>query len=237
MAAAKVKNEKPKNSEELAIKEKLNDFLQKNRLKFLAVLGILVVILIGFIIGTTVVGKIQVNALTKIDGFNSRYQDLKKYIGSTDSDAASKQADIGALLDDLNAFAAKSSGFAAARAYTLSASILMDQKKWADAEKAWSASAKAASKSYLAPISIFNAAVAAEEQGNIDEAITLYNQTINYENSYTTAARAQFSIGRLEESRNNKDAALEAYKALVSKWPSDAVWGNLAQSRIVVLSE
>jgi len=237
MAAAQVKNEKNRNNDELAMREKLNDFLQKNRLKFIAILGILVVILIGFIIGTSVMGKIQAGALSKIDGFNTRYQDLKKYIGSTDSDAASKQADIDALLNDLGAFTAKSSGFAAARAYAISANILMDEKKWPDAEKAWSSSAKAASKSYLAPISTFNAAVAAEEQGNIDEAISLYNQSIAYVNSYTTAARAQFAIGRLEESRNNKDAALAAYKTIVSKWPSDAVWANLAQSRIVVLSE
>lgn len=237
MAATKSNQEKPRNRDTSQLREQLNDFLQKNRMKFLMLLGLIVIVLAGFIIVTTISGNMQTAALGKIDSFSSRYDDLKKYMDGTDSDAASKQADITALENDLAAFSAKAGGFAAAKAYSISANIYMDQKKWADAEKAWSASAKAAKKSYLEPIAIFNAAVAAEEQGNADDAVSLYKQAVAFGNSFIAAARAQFAVGRIEESRNNKDAALEAYKTLVSKWPNDTVWANLAQSRIVTLSE
>jgi tetratricopeptide (TPR) repeat protein len=140
-------------------------------------------------------------------------------------------------LEELGGFAKKNSGLAAAKAYSLSATIYDSQKKWELAEKAWAGAAAAAKKSYLAPAALYNAAVAAEEQGNDESAIGYYKKALEFGNSFIGAARAQFSVGRLEESKNNRDAALEAYRNLVSKWPSDPIWANLAHSRIIKLSE
>ena len=222
---------------ELTITQKLNEFMQKNRRKiFLGFLAI-IVLLVGFIVTITVRDKMQSKALTRIDAFNSRYEELKPFIAGEDFEAASRQADITALLDELAVFADKSFGFAAARAYCMSADIYWEQKKWAEAETAWLAAAKSAGKSYLAPVSFFNAAVAADEQGNTDSAVTLYLRALNYGDGFPGAVRAQFSVGRLEESRGNKEAALQAYRNLVSKWPDDPIWANLAQSRIMVLSD
>ena len=223
--------------EKTNITEKLNDFIQKNRMKLIAGMIALVVILAGIIIFTTISEKLQKNALSKVDSLELRYEELKMYISGEDPEAASKEADINALLAELESFTAGNSGFAAAKANTITAAIYSEQKKWAEAEKAYLASANGAPKSYLAPVSVYNAAVAAEEQGNIQQAIDHYARAMNYGESFPAAARAQFSIGRLEESRNNRTAALEAYRNLVGKWPSDPVWSNLAQSRIVVLSD
>ena len=221
--------------EEIPITDRLNDFIQKNRSKLLIGLLAVIVILAGFIVVTTMRDKVRAGALSKVDAFNRRYEALKPYIAG--EEAASKQSDVDALLEELAVFAAKNSGFAAARAYTISAGIYWDEKNWAEAQKAWLASAEVAAKTYLAPVSICNAAVAAEEQGDVQSAIDLYTRAIDTDNSFPAAARSQFSIGRLEESRNNPTAALEAYRTLVSKWPDDPVWSNLAQSRIVVLSD
>lgn len=222
---------------EVRINQKLNEFVQKNRKGLLWGLVALVAIMAALIIGVTVREKLQISAFTKVDAFNERYEALKDYIGSEDGEAASKQADIGALLEELNVFAGKNSGFAAARSYCIIAGIYEAQKKWAEAEKAWTSSAKAAAKSYLAPVSLYNAAAAAEEQGNIEAAITLYTQALGFENVNYIASRAQFSVGRLHESQNNRQAALEAYRNLLSKWPGDPLWSYLAQSRIIVLSD
>ena len=221
----------------ITINEKINDFVQKNRKRLLIGLIAVVVILAGFIIALSVREKVQANAFSKADELDRRYAALRVYIGSDDPDAVSKQTEISALLDDLAAFEGKNSGFAAAKVYCISAEIYEAQKNWADAGQAWSASAKAAPKSYLAPVSVFNAAVAAEERDDIESAIDLYTQALDYGDAFPSAARAQFAIGRLQESRNNKDAALEAYRNLVSKWPYDPLWANLAQSRIIVLTE
>ena len=224
-------------TEETTITERLNNFLQKHRSKLFIGLISVIVILAGFIVFSTVRDKLLSEALVKVDGFNRRYETLKIFIGGDDEEALSKQGEITALLDDISAFTGKNSGFPAAKAYAISAEINWDKKNWEEAEKAWTASAEAAAKTYLAPVSMYNAAAAAEEQGNVQTAVDLYTKAINYEGDFPAAARAQFSIGRLEESRNNKTAALEAYRNLVSKWPSDPVWASLAQSRIVVLSD
>jgi tetratricopeptide (TPR) repeat protein len=112
----------------------------------------------------------------------------------------------------------------------------MERKDWGEAEKAWTNSAKSAGKSYLAPVSLFNAAVAAEEQGNPARAISLYIESIAHESDFPGAARAQFAVGRLYESQGDNEAALEAYRVIPTKWVSETTWVNLAQSRIIVLS-
>ena len=233
MSAASGKTEKNA-SDDLSVPEKLNDFLQKNRFRLLIGLISVLVILAGFVIFNVINDKIKSNAFAKVDDLNRRYEALQSSIGDVES---GNQADIDALLADLDSFCGKSAGFAAARAWSISASIHWERSNWAEAEKAWSASAKAAGKSYLAPVSLYNAAMAAEEQGKVNDAIALLGSTLDYGNGFPAAAKAQFSIGRLEESRGNTDAALEAYRALLSKWPGDQVWANLAQSRIIVLSE
>lgn len=225
------------NTDNLTVTDKLNNFIQKNRKKLFIGLASAIAILAVLIIGISVRDKLQENALSQADGFNKRYEELKAFINSDDIDAIQKQADIAILLVDLESFAGKKSGYPAAWAYSISADIFGDQKKWDDAEKSYINAAKAAGKSYLAPVSFFNAAVAAEEQGNIDTAIEYYNKALDFGNAFAAAARAQFAIGRLEESRDNKTAALIAYNTLLAKWPGDPVWTNLAQSRIIVISD
>jgi tetratricopeptide (TPR) repeat protein len=84
-------------------------------------------------------------------------------------------------------------------------------------------------------VSLFNAAAAAEEQGNLEAAIELYRQTLNYADIFPAAPRAQFAVGRLWEAQQNKEAAIEAYRGLIDKWPAETVWTGLANSRIIAL--
>ena len=225
-----------KKNEELGINERITEFIQKNRRVFLIGFITVVVVLVGFIVFNTVRGNIQAKALTQVDTFERKYEELKTYIGSDEVEAVFRQVEIMLLLSELEIFTNKTSGFAAARAHCIKADIYSGQKNWASAEEAWAKAAQAAGNSYLAPFSVYNAAVAAEEQGNVEAAIDYYTKALNYGDSFPSAVRAQFSLGRLEESRNNNDAAIDAYRQLLSKWPNDPVWPNLAQSRILVLS-
>jgi len=229
--------EKRPDKDKLKFNEKLNQFIQRNRRGLLVVIIAIVVILIGTVAGISIREKLSVSAFSKVDALNQRYEALKPAISGDAAAQSAKQAEIDTLLTDLASFSSRNSGFAAARSYAISAGIYDAQKKWPEAEKAWAAAAKAAGKSYLAPVSLYNAAAAAEEQGKTDAAIEYYKQVMNYQNAVSIAARAQFSIGRLEESRNKKDAALEAYRNLLSKWPGDSLWTSLAQSRIIILTD
>jgi len=219
------------------LNEKVNTFFQKNRKLILFGFIAVAVILVGLIVSISVRDKLQEKALSKVDGFNRRYLEMKDSIHSENSEAVLRQLDLIVLMVEIDDFAKKNSGLPSARAYSLSGEISSNQKNWVDAEKAFLNAARAAGKSYFAPVNFFNAAVAAEEQENIDAAIAHYNMAIDFSSSFPAAARAQFSIGRLEESRNNKLAALEAYSTVLGKWPNEMLWTNLAQNRIIILSD
>jgi tetratricopeptide (TPR) repeat protein len=223
-----------KPNEELTFSQKLYEFIQKNRRSLFVSLIVLIVILAGFIITVTVRERMQANALSTVDGFNRRFNELRFHLATGDF---IQQTEIAILLLELQDFQNRASGFPVARSFTISASIHMEQERWDQAEEAWGNAARAAGRSYLVPISLFNAAVAAEEQGNIQAAIDYYASAIDFGDVFLAAPRAQFAIARLEEQRNNREAAIGAYRSLLARWPDDPVWSNLAQNRIIILSD
>jgi tetratricopeptide (TPR) repeat protein len=227
MAATFEKVEKSENS---GINEKINGFLQKNRKPLVIGMGGLLLLLILFIVVLTTRDTLQAKAISAVEDFTQRYEVLL-----IDLNEPAKAEEVQTLLDELTVFAGKNRGYAGARSYSLIAGIYTEKKDWLEAEKAWINAARAAPKIYLAPVSLFNAAVAAEEQGNISGAIDLYTEVLSLADIFPAAPRAQFSIGRLQEAQKNNEGALEAYRAVINKWPSESVWANLAQSRILVI--
>jgi outer membrane autotransporter protein len=225
MAATEEKKEKRGFSDILA------DFIRNNRRQLLISMIAILTLLVVFIAGYAVRSELREKANGAVEDFAQRYEVLVIDINESD-----KAEDTQTLLDELNDFAKKHSGHAGARAYSLAASIYAEQKNWALAESAWRSSAKKAGKSYLAPVSLFNAAVAAEEQGNLDQAIELYAESAAHVADFPAAAHAQFAIGRLREAQGDTQAALEAYKVIAEKWANESSWINLAQSRIILLS-
>jgi predicted negative regulator of RcsB-dependent stress response len=218
--------------EKRSLGDALADFIQHNRKGLLITLITIVIVVIGSIAGFTIRDTLREKAVEAVEDFAQRYDTLV-----IDINEPAKAEEVQTLLDELNTFAEKHSGYAGTRAYSLAASIYAEKKEWGEAEKAWTKSAKSAGKSYLAPVSLFNAAVAAEEQGNLAQAISLYTESIAHESDFPGAARAQFAVGRLYESQGDNQAALEAYRVIPTKWVSETTWVNLAQSRIIVLSD
>ncbi|GHT75225.1 hypothetical protein FACS1894124_6280 [Spirochaetia bacterium] len=211
--------------------ETLVSFIQKNRKPLIAAVIGIIVLFLGFVAALGIRESMMSKSLSRLEALNERYEALRMDI--TDPE---KEADVQALLDDLDVHAKKSSGYAGARSGALIAAIHADRKNWTDAEKAWVLAAKKAAKTYFAPAALYNAAVAAEEDNNIETAIAHYTEAAARSDSFPQAARAQFQIGRLEEGQENREAALAAYRTLIEKWPSETVWTNLANSRIIALS-
>ncbi|MDR2446615.1 MAG: tetratricopeptide repeat protein [Treponema sp.] len=224
----KEKKESVEKKDDVNAIQKLSDFIQRNRVAFLVFLIIVVVALVAFIAATSVLSSLDAKAASQVEALSQRYEALRFDIAD-----ASKDADVQTLLNDLDAFASTHKGFVSARAYAIAASIYSDKKNWAEAEKAWSNAAVAARGAYLEPVAMYNQAVALEEQNNTQTAIELFIKAAAF-TEFPGASRAQFNIGRLQEGVD-KDAAIEAYRSLLSKWPNDEVWTSLAQSRIIAL--
>jgi tetratricopeptide (TPR) repeat protein len=223
-------------SEKINAGEALSEFIQRNRRGLVVCLAVIIAAVIGAVAAFSIRDTMRTKALSAVEEYVRRYEALRIYITSEEPADESKKAEVTTLLEELAAFEGRNSGYAAARASAVSAGIYGDQKNWAEAEKAWTSAARAAAKTYLEPVALFNAAAAAEEQGNNAGAIDLYKQAVSRGDIFPAAARAQFAVGRLQEAQGLKDAALEAYRAVVAGWPGDPVWANLAQSRIIVLS-
>jgi tetratricopeptide (TPR) repeat protein len=219
-----------KAEEQLTVSERINEAVQKNRKPIALALGGLALLLIGVVAALSLADLFRKKAVSRADDFNRRYEELRS--GISEESSADK---VQALLDEAGAFAAKHSGYAGGRAWAVIAGIRAEQKKWPESETAWLNAAKAGAKTYLAPLAYFNAAVAAEEQGKYAEAIDAYTRSLSLPADFPAAPRAQFSVGRLREALDDRAAALEAYRAVVSGWPSDTVWTNLAHSRIIAL--
>jgi tetratricopeptide (TPR) repeat protein len=215
--------------EQININEGINNFFQKHRRVIVICLAGIVVLAAGLIARSAIDEVLNKRNIAALEEFNRRYEALR-----FDINEPSKEDEVKALLGDLEKFTGSGRGYAKGRAWSLAAAIHADRKEWTEAGELWIKAAGAAAKTYLAPVSLFQAAVAAEWSEDSAAAIDLYTRCVSSEN-FPAAARAQFSIGRLEEARNNPDAALEAYRGVVSKYPAETVWINLARSRILYL--
>ena len=215
--------------EKININEKINDFFRKYRRSIVIFLAGVAVLTTGLIAHSVIDEVLNKRNIAMMEEFDRCYEALR-----FDINEPSKEEEVKILLGDLEKFAGNGKGYVKGRAWALAAAIHADRKAWAEAGDLWLKAAEAASKTYLAPVSLFQAAVAAEWREDTAAAIDLYTRCVSSRN-FPAAARAQFSIGRLEESRNNQDAAIEAYRGVVSKYPAETVWINLARSRILYL--
>lgn len=213
--------------EETGAEDIIAGFIRNNRKVLAAVLALAAAAVIVFIASYAVKDALGKRAIARVEEYARRAGEL----------AAADDADADPLLEELNAFARKNFGYAAARAYSLAAGIYADREEWAAAEQAWLAAGKKAPEIFLAPFTLYNAAVAAEEQGKLDEAAEYHALCAGYQGINPAAVRSQFSIGRIRERQNDREGALEAYRKVVQNWPSDSNWTNLAQSRIIALGK
>jgi tetratricopeptide (TPR) repeat protein len=215
-------------------------FIQRHRKGIFFCVGLLALTLVICFMALSLRDVFNNKAISAVEDLGSRFEALRSSIteasgteaSGTEEDSAD---DVAGLIADLESFAKKNSGYAGSKAWSMIGEIRSERKEWDEAETAWAAAAKAGPRTYLAPLAWFNAAIAAEEQGRTEEAIDYYAKSIAAPAGFPAAPRAQFSIGRLQESLNETDAAIEAYRAVISSWPHDTVWVNLAHSRIITL--
>jgi len=215
-------------NEKLNLGDKITEFVQRNRRVILFLVSAVFVLIVGLIVFLSLQDVFRKRAISEVEELNRRFEDIRFF-------ASDENADMRTLLADLDSFAKNRRGYAGSKAWSIIAQIHSSEENWQKAEEAWLNAAKAGDKTYLAPISLFNAAAAAEEQGKLEEAIELLQKSIDHRFEFPAAPRAQFSIGRLYEQLNNYPAAIEAYRAVLINWHNIPVWQHLARSRITAI--
>jgi len=218
--------------------DKISDFFQKNRKGILAAIVLIIVLLIGLIVYLAVKDNLDKKAIAAVEELNTEFEDIRYSL--TDNAYSSEVND---LLSRLETFGGNKKGYAASRAWSLAANIYTAREDWIKSEEAWSKAAVAGDKTYLGPIAYFQAAIAAEQQNKIEQAIEYFKKCTSHSFEFIDAPRAQFNIGRLYEQLGNKTLAIDAYRTLLLnyQWEYDTfnqinfIWHNLARDRIIVL--
>ncbi|GMO34800.1 MAG: hypothetical protein Ta2F_10940 [Termitinemataceae bacterium] len=205
----------------------VDGFVMSNRKWLLGIVIAVVVVIVVVVAALIVLDTMNAKAITKLETYVTTFDAEKDNF----SDVSNEE--VKTLLENLESLGDKFFGYPASRAFLMAGDIYKEQNDWANAESMWLKSAAKGSKTHLAPVALFNAGVAAEEQNNADAAIDHYKKASAYDD-FPQAAHAQFSIARiLKEDKSDTEASLAAYRELLEKWPSDTAWANLAQTKIL----
>ena len=218
-------------TEKIAFKHKLSIAIQKNSKILIGALSLIVFVVIGLLI----FNSLQIKNLEKYTQQIETIQD--DYAGlSVITDENEKSEAENTLFANLNTLIDNSpKNYALQRAFFIRANLYYQNMEWDKAIEDFKLIASDFSNSYLAPISLINAASSYEESNRIDDAIQTYQLVIeNYASVSPEIPNIYFSIGRLYEQKEDSKAALVEYNNLVDTFP-DSNGTNLARSRIIYL--
>lgn len=216
-----------KNETELTFTQKLSNSIDKffrNNKKLVIVLSaVLVVAIIAIVV-------IAINVEKKNDALFVALDNLEtNYMALTDENAE-------AFLLNANELVEKGGNkYPGYKAKYLLADYNFDQGNYAEALALYEDVANVASKTYLAPLSLLNAAAAAENTGDTTKALALYNKIWDtYRTSTGESSKALFNTARIYETQGNTDLAKSVYQQLVDEF-ADSDYSKLAKNRLLVL--
>ncbi|MDR1096383.1 MAG: tetratricopeptide repeat protein [Spirochaetaceae bacterium] len=211
----------------------LAGFIQQRRNFFI---GLLVFVIAAIVVFFVIAGVQDANTKKKLTALEDLIERYEKLADSIEEEPSGTEVET--LRFDLQTFAEGARGYAGAKAWSLAGTVYSKQGKWADAENAFMQSAESGKKTHLYGPSLFNAGIAAEEANNIDKAIEYYTRSVGVPGTII-GARAQFSIGRLQEGKGDRDAARLAYRNVIDQYTdySGDTWREFAQSRLIALDE
>ena len=217
-------------TEDKNFKTVLATFLANNRVPFMVIAAIVVVLVIGVGIYTYLHQNRVEQSAAAAEQMQSLFSDWQSAEDEQKGDLAEEITATGEEMID------KFSGmYAAARAHMVLGRLAYTREEYTAAIEHFTALADSQPKSYLAPVALMHAAVAHESAGEYENAIAAYQRVReNYSTTFPEVAHALFSIGRLYEELEDRDAALQAYNEVVDDF-SSSNWTNLARDRIIYL--
>lgn len=211
--------------------QKFSYGLQKNRIILIILLVIALILVIGLSIWSSSKAKKIEISTQKIESIQEEYA---LWAAETDdAKKAEKEKQLVASLDEMLVTYPKM--YAGQRALFLKAEMAFAKKEWDTAASFYMELKKMFPESYLASVSLINAAVAYEEMGDTDKAIETYKLFLEtYKDRNPDSPRVFFTLGRLYEEKGDKENALKYYNDLSENYP-DSDWTKLGKSRIIYL--
>jgi TolA-binding protein len=219
---------------EQPLRHRISSFLAATVSRFRIILLVVLIaaaaFMVGYFIYTEISRKLATDSTVLAEGVQNLYDTWH-----TESDAAKKASLEKQLMDQLQVLIGRyPRQYGGERGLFIRASIYYQDKAWDNAQKDYQTLARRFSASYLAPISLFNAGVCAEEKGDADAALKLYASISQTYQDSPVAPRALFNAGRLDEQKGSFEDARKMYDQIDSLYPS-STWDKLAKNREIEL--
>jgi tetratricopeptide (TPR) repeat protein len=211
------------------ILNKLSIFIQHNRTFLLVVLITIIVGVITFAVVSEIIGKRAGDSTYMVEQVQKDYESW-----SIEESEEQKQELENFILDRTEEIITTYPRlYAAQRAHFIRGNLFFEKEMWEESVAEFVLLADTFPRSYLAPISLVNAAVALEENGSPDKAIEFYQRISDtYRDTFVGIPEALFSLGRMHEQQNDYAAAQEVYEDLEDNF-SSSNWTKLARNRII----
>ena len=210
--------------------DRLADFLHKYRIVLLVVLIALVVFVVAYFSWTEWHKRTRERSTLMAERAQELYENWLE--AEEGSDRESLQQELEALIEQIRKRYPRQ--YAAQRAGFIGANLAFENEQWQEAAEGYRDLAGSFPKSYLAPLSLFDAGVAYEQADELDQAIAAYQDlTENHPDSFLVP-HALFSLGRLYEARQEYENAFQAYDRLEDDYPLSN-WTKIGRNRIIDL--
>lgn len=206
---------------------KLAGFIEKRKVVFITVLAVLICLLTGYIITSTVLSKSKTKDLQSLDEITYTLTAKSNTLEESEIELRRQNA-----IEQAAAYTMKG-GIVGARANMLCADLTFQQGKYEESADYWKNAAAKAKKSYIAPIAYYNLAACYEELNNLDAAAENYKLAADDE-EFVLKSHAGFSYARVLETQGKYAEAVAAYNDLNDKY-SGSEWANLAKTRVIAL--
>jgi hypothetical protein len=217
---------------------KLEKFLAKYfKLLVCIVIAVVVALIVVAVVLNVSDNKKEANYLA-LDDLSRSYSSLQ----AMDVTSAEYTTALNAFYSDADALSAKAGkSYPAYKAEYLKASQMFVEEDYQGALKIFESLSVSTHNIYLGPLCMLNAAVCAENAGDVDKALSYYNKIWD-DYGYDTAVspKALFNTGRIYEAKGKTDLAKAAYQQLVDEFQNpekgtDTEYARLALNRLQVL--
>ncbi len=217
--------------EKKTVSSRLNAWLTKYRIVLLSIIGILIVASVVFAVVYMIDQKNKKTGFNALDDLEYQYVNLKNE-ASPDNETDEQKEKAQEILIQVKNLADKNSGNpVGSRSYMFEAEIEFSKGDYASAKDSWLKAVASNEKAYTSPLCWYNAAVCCENLGDLDGAVELLLKALERKD-FSLKVRALYTLGRIEEQRQNYAKASEYYSKLYEDY-SDTTLGKVAKSRLI----
>ncbi|MBN2737902.1 MAG: tetratricopeptide repeat protein [Spirochaetales bacterium] len=215
---------KEKSSKEKMM-DKVANFFQNNRTVIWIILGVIVVVMIGFIVMNQITMSTNSAALDKLNDVRENYNNWY-----TESDKEKKQSIESDILEQLTAIISDySNTYAALKSLQMRADIYYANKEYETAAKDYLKIYTSFPKSDLASVAMYNQAICYEELKEYAKANDLFAKVMEKYPESAEAPKSAYAVCRILVKQEENSLADEYFTKIEDKYASSD-WQKIAQN-------